>query len=127
MIWLLWAAFLLVQNYCFTWVSRARNGDSLREHVKAALGSNGVWFLGQVVSVNIIVEAYNSHAWTRLTAALLWYTTWTMVGSIYAHYVLLRKKRNQPGTSVLGVLRGIAHELFFAVPTPTTAKASPSN
>ena len=53
-IWLLWAVNLLAQNFCFTFVSRARNSGSLKRHVVAAIASNGVWML-----------QFQNHHWGR--------------------------------------------------------------
>ena len=59
----------------------------------AALQSNGVWFL-QTIFVftafqNIISGGYG---WGLTIAAVLCYTLFTMLGSLYAHYRALKKE-----------------------------------
>lgn len=84
---------LVWQNYAFTFVSRARNSGSLKQHMIAAVQSNGVWFL-QTIFVftafqNIISGEYG---WPLTIAAVLTYTFFTMLGSLYAHYRALKKE-----------------------------------
>lgn len=125
-LWLLWAALLLAQNYTFTYVSRARNGENLREHLKAALMSNGVWFLQQIVGVVQIVTFYRNGQYVALTFAGAWYTIWTVIGSLTAHYILVQKKRGNTVFSVRGVVSGIMHELRYP-PSVRTASSSLSS
>ena len=91
--WLLWPITLIWQNYAFTFVSRARNSGSLKQHMIAAVQSNGVWFL-QTIFVftafqNIMSGGYG---WGLTIAAVLCYTFFTMLGSLYAHYRALKKE-----------------------------------
>jgi hypothetical protein len=88
MTWVLWGFMLLVQNASFTWVSRARNSKSLGYHALAAVCSNGVWFLGLAVAVDKLREANTPLAF-GLTA--LFYTAFTVVGSVGAHHLLQTK------------------------------------
>jgi hypothetical protein len=89
--WLIWAVILLAQNYTFTFVSRARNSGSLKRHVIASVLSNGVWFAGQGLTFTklykIMTGAYG------VAAAIytgLFYTAFTVAGSVLAHYISLR-------------------------------------
>ena len=98
--WLLWPVTLIWQNYAFTFVSRARNSGSLKQHAIASVQSNGVWFL-QTIFVfsafqNIMKGAFG---WPLTIAAVAMYTVFTMAGSLYAHYRLLRK---ESGSTAVG-------------------------
>lgn len=125
-LWLAWALLLLSQNYTFTYVSRARNGENLREHLKAALLSNGVWFVQQIVGVVQIITYYHNEQWVLLSVAGAWYTIWTVIGSLTAHYILVQKKRGNTSFSVRGVVAGIIHELRHP-PSATPVSSSPSS
>jgi len=85
--WLEWALFLLLQNASFTFVSRARNSGSYALHALAAVASNGVWICGQFVSLQIIIEAIRSGSWTDRTVVVLFYTVFTVAGSVAMHWV----------------------------------------
>lgn len=90
MSWLLWAGILLLQNASFTWVSRARNSGNVKYHAFAAVCSNGVWFVTQFIVVGVITTAIKSHDIGLAVRAGLWYTLWTVVGSIGMHWFLMR-------------------------------------
>lgn len=85
--WILWAIILLAQNASFTLVSRARNSGSLKFHAAASVGSNGIWFLSQIVVIDKIVQALRSHDWWLMTGTLLFYTMFTVIGSVSMHYI----------------------------------------
>lgn len=87
MSWVLWGLMLLVQNASFTWVSRARNSKSISYHAVAAIASNGVWFLNLGVAVDKLREAHGAQF--ALTA--LFYTAFTVIGSVGAHHVLMTR------------------------------------
>lgn len=91
--WLLWGVALILQNASFTWVSRARNSDNLKEHVKASFFSNGTYFLNLFIGVNQINNAKGDFGLMIFT--ILFYTAFTMSGSIYTHHLLLKRKRNK--------------------------------
>lgn len=104
--WVAWAGLLTWQNYAFTFVSRARNSGSLKRHVLAALQSNGVWFLQflfAVTTFNRIIRG--EYGWRMSLFAVLYYTMFTMVGSIYAHYRALKK---EVGLSAVGASKKYA-------------------
>jgi hypothetical protein len=88
--WVLWAVLLLIQNASFTLVSRARNSGSLGYHAIAAVFSNGIWFLSQVIVVDKIVTALRSHNWSLIAITALFYTIFTVIGSISMHYVSMK-------------------------------------
>ena len=88
--WLLWAVSLLLQNASFTWVSRARNSGNIQYHAVAAIGSNGIWFLNQFIVIDIITRAIKSSSLGLAIGAGLWYTLWTVVGSVFMHWFLMK-------------------------------------
>lgn len=90
MSWVLWALILLIQNASFTLVSRARNSGSLKFHALAAVGSNGVWFISQFIVVNKIVEVLKTHNVPLAIFSAVFYTTFTVIGSIGMHYVSMK-------------------------------------
>jgi len=98
-LWLAWAALLLLQNASFTWVSRARNSGSVGYHAIASIGSNGIWFLNQVVITGIIVGIlgpdglnglFKSGDYGRILTVAGYYTLFTVVGSVSMHWLLLK-------------------------------------
>jgi hypothetical protein len=104
--WALWSVALIWQNYAFTRVSRARNSGSLRAHAIASLQSNGVWFLQSLFVYSAFMNILTGKAGIlKALAAALYYTVFTMMGSIYAHYVSLRKEK---GASAVGANRKYA-------------------
>lgn len=90
MTWLVWACLLLIQNASFTWVSRARNSSSLAYHGLASIFSNGIWFIALMFAVDKIADARKAHSATLLIATALFYTVFTVVGSLTAHHVLMK-------------------------------------
>jgi hypothetical protein len=87
--WVIWAGMLLLQNAAFTWVSRARNSTSISYHALASVCSNGVWFLNLGLAVDKINSAWGS--WGLLLLTATFYTVFTVVGSVSAHYFLMTK------------------------------------
>lgn len=89
--WLLWATLLLAQNASATWVSRARNSRSLGYHALASIASNGVWILSLGMAIDKLAEARNAGAWPRLAATVAFYVTFTVIGSVGAHHLLMTR------------------------------------
>ena len=90
MSWFVWAVVLLLQNASFTWVSRARNSGNIKYHALAAVGSNGIWFITQFIVVGLITKAIQQHDISLAVRTGLWYTLWTVVGSVTMHWFLMR-------------------------------------
>lgn len=90
MSWLWWAVILLLQNASFTLVSRARNSGSLKYHMLAAIGSNGIWFVGLMFAVDKIKEARATHNTLLLVGTALFYTIFTVIGSVAMHYISMK-------------------------------------
>lgn len=91
--WILWAILLVVQNAAFTVVSRARNSPSIMYHGIASAFSNGVWFVSQcllVVNVFGSLMKEGQKDWPVIIAAGLWYTAWTMFGSLTSHWIVMK-------------------------------------
>jgi len=87
MTWLAWGMFLLLQNASFTFVSRARNSGSYALHAVAALASNGVWIISQFISLGILVDAVKTGTWLQLAGIAVFYTVFTVAGSVGMHWV----------------------------------------
>lgn len=99
-VWFIWAANLVAQNFMFTIVSRARNSGSLRRHVVAAIGSNGVWILQMQILMGPMLEYLNGkHGSLAQIAVGAYYTAFTVAGSVAAHYWALRTEK---GKSAVG-------------------------
>lgn len=85
--WIAWAALLIIQNASFTLVSRARNSGSYTFHAAAAVGSNGIWFASQFILIGSIVELAKSGTVWQAIGTGLFYTTFTIIGSVGMHYI----------------------------------------
>jgi hypothetical protein len=85
-----WAVLLLVQNFSFTLVSRARNSGSIAYHAVAAVGSNGVWFAAQFILISNFIQIIKTADWLTGVLIGLFYTFFTVIGSISSHYVCMR-------------------------------------
>lgn len=98
--WALWAVVLILQNFAFTFVSRARNSGSLGRHMVAGLFSNGIWFVSQII---IFTQMFKMMTGQYGTAAAIltgfYYTVFTLTGSILAHYYSLKSEK---GKSAVG-------------------------
>ncbi len=99
-VWVVWAVNLLAQNFMFTIVSRARNSGSLRRHVVAAVGSNGVWILQMQILMGPMLEYLQGrHGLSMQILVGAFYTIFTVAGSVLAHYWALGTEK---GKSVVG-------------------------
>lgn len=100
MTWALWAVNLLLQNFMFTLVSRARNSASLRRHVLAAIGSNLVFILQFQILLGPLMDYMNGkHGLLAQAGAALFYTAFTVTGSVLAHKWSMK---NEKGKSAVG-------------------------
>ena len=88
-----------VQNMFFTLSSRSRNSADPGYHRRCAWGSNGVWFLCQVLIVKGIWDAIDAGNWCFIIAAGVVYAIFTAEGS-----VLMMKKllKNEKGSKRVG-------------------------
>lgn len=87
----IWGFILLLQNFSFTMVSRARNSASLARHIYASLLSNGVWMTSMMFMVGPMLDnlrGTNGILVQVMTGAF--YTVLTVTGSVLAHkYALM--------------------------------------
>jgi hypothetical protein len=99
-IWILWAANLLAQNFAFTFVGRARNSGSLRRHIVAAIFSNGVWMLQMQIMFGSMMDFLTGKhgIWAQVGVGV-YYTIFTVIGSVVAHWWALRTEK---GKSAVG-------------------------
>lgn len=88
--WILWAILLIAQNAAFTWVSRARNSGSIGYHAIASVGSNGIWFISNLLMVGSIVTMMQGAPWIQLVWLGVFYTVCTVTGSLLMHWVSLK-------------------------------------
>jgi hypothetical protein len=91
-----------VQNMAFTLSSRSRNSGDPGYHRYAAWGSNGIWFVCQVLIVKHIWNAINAGAWWYVAVAGLVYTFCTAEGSVYMMKRLLRKEKGKKRVGARG-------------------------
>jgi hypothetical protein len=98
--WILWAGLLIMQNFSFTLVSRARNSGSYAWHAVAAVGSNGVWIVSQMILVVGIVRLMEDGTRLQQFGLAFFYITFTVIGSIVGHWVsknLIERGRRKVG------------------------------
>lgn len=82
-LWLLaLAPVAFIQNMFFTLVSRSRNSQDPNYHRYCAWGSNGVWFVCQVMIVKNIWSAIHAGQWWYAIAAGVVYSLATTEGSV---------------------------------------------
>lgn len=111
----LWGLFLAIQNISFTYVSRARNSGSLLRHVKAAIFSNGIWFVQQTILLGPLFDMVTGKAGhVNQILAGLFYTVMTVSGGVLAHYLALATEK---GKNAVG-----ANKKYAQVPVEEWAK-----
>lgn len=94
--WVVWAIVLILQNFAFTFVSRARNSGSVSRHAVAAVMSNGIWFAAQLMAVSAFMQIITGKfGWGMAVFAALFYTAFTVSGSILAHFIALRTEKGK--------------------------------
>jgi uncharacterized membrane protein YecN with MAPEG domain len=84
-----------VQNIFFTWSSRSRNSGDPNYHRKVAWGSNGVWFICQVLIVKQIWTAINAGSWWVVIIAGIVYVFATSEGSAAMMRWLLKREKGK--------------------------------
>jgi hypothetical protein len=82
------AAF--VQNMAFTWVSRSRNSGDPSYHRYAAIASNGIWFVTQVLLVSSLWPALTQGDWWKIAVTAIVYVAATTEGSVLMMKILLK-------------------------------------
>ena len=81
-----------VQNMAFTWVSRSRNSGDPNYHRWAAVCSNGIWFVTQLLIINQVWPALVNGEWWRIAATGAVYILATTEGSVLMMRILLKKE-----------------------------------
>lgn len=105
-LWALWAVVLIAQNFAFTFVSRARNSGSLMRHLYAGLFSNGIWFASQIFAVSAFMSILSGKlGFFPAIGAGLFYTAFTLFGSVAAHYYSLSSEK---GNARVGARKDVA-------------------
>ena len=89
--WVIWGLLLIAQNASFTLVSRARNSNSLWYHGLASIGSNGIWFISQLILIHSFLEVFKTGDWWLAILTGLFYTACTIAGSLGMHWLALYK------------------------------------
>lgn len=91
-----WGIFLLAQNWAFTYVSRARNSADRKRHIKAAICSNGIWFIGQLFAFTAIYRIITGAMgfWWAIAAAV-YYTFFTVLGADFALWYALKTEKGK--------------------------------
>ena len=78
------------QNMAFTLVSRSRNSADPNYHRYCAWGSNGIWFICQILIVKNVWVAIHQGQWWYAGLAGLIYTLCTTEGSVLMMKRLLK-------------------------------------
>lgn len=98
--WFVWGIILILQNFAFTFTSRARNSGSLKRHMVAGMFSNGVWFVSQLFIFSRMFDILTGkHGILAAVLTGLFYTGLTLTGSLLAHFWALHSEK---GSSAVG-------------------------
>ena len=81
------------QNMMFTLVSRSRNSADTNYHRKCAWGSNGVWFICQILIVKNVWAAIHQGNWLYAILAGIIYSAATTEGSVLMMKRLLKTEK----------------------------------
>jgi len=84
-----------VQNMAFTWVSRSRNSGDVNYHRYAALCSNSIWFITQLLMLNQLWQFIQSGGWWRICLVGVVYTISTTEGSVLMMRILLKREQGK--------------------------------
>jgi hypothetical protein len=123
--WFIWSIVLFLQNFAFTYVSRARSSGSLLRHVKASFFSNGIWIFSQMIMLGPLFDyLQGKHGLVPQIHVALQYTFTTMAGSIAAHYWALRTERGKSAVGASKLYAQIPVAQWEAVKTMLTVQSS---
>lgn len=86
------AVIAFIQNMAFTWVSRSRNSGDPSYHRYAAICSNAVWFVTQMIIWQRVWEAAKTGQWWDLVVVGIVYVIATTEGSVLMMRILLKKE-----------------------------------
>jgi len=93
--WVLIAVVAFVQNMAFTWSSRSRASGDPNYHRYAAVLSNGIWFVCQVLIMKQIWTSIQGGDWLTVLIAGVVYTIATTEGSVLMMRVLIKKEKGK--------------------------------
>lgn len=79
-----------VQNMAFTWVSRSRNSGDPSYHRYAAICSNGIWFVTNILISMQVWEVLKTGEWWQLVVVGFVYIVATTEGSVRMMKILLK-------------------------------------
>jgi hypothetical protein len=93
----IWAVALIFQNFAFTFTSRARNSGSLKRHIIAAIFSNLIFLIQFAFMTGKDADAimHGSQGHVAQAALFLFYTLFTVIGSVAAHYFSLMTEKGK--------------------------------
>ena len=86
-------AVAFIQNMFFTWSSRSRNSGDPGYHRKVAWGSNGVWYLCQMLIIKQVWSAIQAGNMALVALAGLVYVIATSEGSVFMMRWLLKREK----------------------------------
>jgi hypothetical protein len=89
------APIAFIQNMFFTLVSRSRNSKDTDYHRYCAWGSNGIWFICQVMIVKNVWAAIHAGNWWYALLAGLVYSYFTTEGSVLMMKKLIRSEKGK--------------------------------
>lgn len=110
--WLLaLAPVAFIQNMFFTLVSRSRNSQDTDYHRYCAWGSNGVWFICQVMIVKNIWSAIMAGQWWYAIMAGIVYSLATTEGSVLMMKRLIATEKGKRRVGASDKLEGMEQRL----------------
>ena len=92
---ILLAGVSFVQNMAFTFSSRSRNSGDPQHHRKAALCSNGIWYVCHIIVWNQIWTALNTQNYWLLVITGLVYVAATTEGSVTMMKHMLKTEKGK--------------------------------
>ena len=101
---LLFAVVSFVQNMFFTMSGRSRVSGDPDHHRRCAWGSNGVWFICNILIIKTIWSAINTGQWWFIAAAGIIYVIATTEGSVFMMKRMLKTETGarRPGAKSKG-------------------------
>ena len=84
-----------IQNMAFTFSSRSRNSGDPQHHRKAAILSNGIWFVCHILVWNQIWTALTEDQWWRLVITGMVYVAATTEGSVTMMKRMLKTEKGK--------------------------------
>ena len=99
------AVVSFLQNMAFTYTSRSRNSGDPSHHFKAAIGSNGIWFVCNyfILFPELLKITVNGDTTIKLTIMLV-YIISTALGSVFMMKLNLGHYENTPLLKYLSLL-----------------------